>query len=432
MSFRGLFAVGLLLALAQPTYAQKPEAVAAFQRGKELEKQGKVAEACAEFEVSMRLDPQSGTLYNLALCHEQLGKVASAWSEFKELAETDKNPARAKDSAKRAAALDKKLTRMRIVVATPIDGLVIKRDGVDVTVMVGKDTPVDPATYTFVASAPGFTDATFEADLTAPGATIDVTVPALTSAVDKPKPDPAKLVTDPYASRLTLRPVVLPKGVYEIGARGTYYQSARYVAPDFQDPIDTGISARAGFGRIEVHGSIQFHTRYAEVTQTRPTITRYAAAGADYVITPLLAAGIGVAKHHPFGGDVAQGFDFRADLTAKRIVTPTIALVGSGGFQYLSRKSGRGGPEASEFQLAGDGAVQIAPLDNFTLGAFTSIYLNVNGTVYGKPVLLDVGASAVGALTRNLDAYIQTALAVIEQDDGDTRSITAGVTYRLP
>jgi len=430
MRFFALLAAGLVLATATPAHAQKPEAVAAFSRGKDLLAQGKTAEACSEFELSMRLDPQNGTLYNLALCHEQLGKVASAWAEMKELSETDKNAARAKDAGKRAVALEKKLTRMRIVVTAQVDGLVVKRDNVDVTVLVDKETPVDPASYTFVASAPGFEDASLTADLTAPGQTIDVTIPALAEKKDKPDPEPKGAVaTDPYASRLTLRPLALTKGVYELGMRGVWVASGNFE----QDPLDVALSARGGFGRIQVYGGVQFHTRYEQVTATRPTITRTAQIGADYVITPLLTAGIDIRKQHPFGGDRLQGFDFRSDLEGKRIVTPNVALIGAGGILYKSQQNSGQAEAQSEFAFVGDGTVQLSPVDRFTVSGFVRMQLNVSGDIYADTVVLDIGAIATVVLTRNLDAYIYTALAALPRaDNNDYRTLIVGATYRIP
>src|SRR5262245_42564670 len=83
-------------------HAQKAEADAAFRRGRALMAKGETEQACAEFEASMKLDPERGTLYNLGLCHEALGKLATAWAELRELAEGDTNAERRKDAAKRA------------------------------------------------------------------------------------------------------------------------------------------------------------------------------------------------------------------------------------------------------------------------------------------------------------------------------------------
>ena len=61
-------------------------AEALFKEGKKLLAEQKVPEACRKFESSYRIDPAPGTLINLALCHEQEGKLATAWGEFNEYA----------------------------------------------------------------------------------------------------------------------------------------------------------------------------------------------------------------------------------------------------------------------------------------------------------------------------------------------------------
>ena len=59
-----------------------------FNKGRELLKQGKYAAACTEFEQSQKLDPQFGTQYNLAGCYDQIGKLATAWNLYRELAKS--------------------------------------------------------------------------------------------------------------------------------------------------------------------------------------------------------------------------------------------------------------------------------------------------------------------------------------------------------
>jgi hypothetical protein len=182
MRLAALTVVCVVTSLAGTAAAQdtnKVAAEAAFQKGKELEDAGQTAEACEQFARSQQLDPQLGTLYNLARCHQRLGKLASAWQEFTELAAKDTNKKRKADATKQAKALAPRLTRMRLVVTAPAAGLVIERDGVDVTALVDLETPVDPATYAFRATAPGRLAWQAEVEFTAEGQTITIDVPEL-------------------------------------------------------------------------------------------------------------------------------------------------------------------------------------------------------------------------------------------------------------
>jgi len=173
--------IGLLagVARAQTGAEAKAAADAAFDKGKQLQDAGHCDQAIEQFAKSQELDPQLGTQYNLALCYQEVGRLASAWAEFNELAAKDTNKKRKADAAKRAKAIAPRLTRMALTVAEPVDGLVITRDGVEVTALIDVETPVDPGVSTFEATAPGHAAWKMEVDLTAPGATVGIEVPPL-------------------------------------------------------------------------------------------------------------------------------------------------------------------------------------------------------------------------------------------------------------
>ena len=77
----------VVLAVASVSTAARADdneqhAEALFRSGETKFDSGEVAAACADFEVSLRMGPKLGTLLNLALCHETLGRLATAWSEY--------------------------------------------------------------------------------------------------------------------------------------------------------------------------------------------------------------------------------------------------------------------------------------------------------------------------------------------------------------
>src|SRR5262249_7890465 len=78
------------------------------------------------FAQSYALEASSGKLLNLALCHETLGKTATAWAEYRAAARLARNEARADRAAAadgKAAALEPKLPRLTTVAAAPVPGL---------------------------------------------------------------------------------------------------------------------------------------------------------------------------------------------------------------------------------------------------------------------------------------------------------------------
>jgi len=75
----------VVLTFALAARAQDPTAEVLFQRGRELMARDQVAAACPLFAESYRLEPAGGTLQNLAVCHELVGRWATAHASFVEL-----------------------------------------------------------------------------------------------------------------------------------------------------------------------------------------------------------------------------------------------------------------------------------------------------------------------------------------------------------
>ena len=57
-----------------------------FREGKAALEAKRFADACPKLAESQKLDPGTGTLLALALCHEGLGSTATAWREFRDVA----------------------------------------------------------------------------------------------------------------------------------------------------------------------------------------------------------------------------------------------------------------------------------------------------------------------------------------------------------
>lgn len=118
-------------------------------------------EACPKLAESQRLDPATGTLLNLAVCHEGEGKTATAWVEFNDAlvdARREKRAERVKLAQDHIAKLEPRLPKLTVTVAADAraPGLVVTRNGVALhDAAWGTAAPVDPGLQTIAASAPG-------------------------------------------------------------------------------------------------------------------------------------------------------------------------------------------------------------------------------------------------------------------------------------
>src|SRR5690606_29980091 len=105
-----------------------------FKEAGEFYKSGSFKEACKKLEKSQRLDPATGTLLNLARCYEKVGRSASAWIAYVEVASQARRSGQpdreqtASDSAKRLAPTLAKLT-IEVPGAGQAPDLKIERNG---------------------------------------------------------------------------------------------------------------------------------------------------------------------------------------------------------------------------------------------------------------------------------------------------------------
>jgi len=112
-------------AVADTTTADRAIAERLYDRGKGQIEQGQIAAACDSFAESQRLDPGTGTLLNLAACHETQGKLASAWVEFREAlaaARREKRPDRVRYAQDHLNAIEPRLAYVTIAVAESTEG----------------------------------------------------------------------------------------------------------------------------------------------------------------------------------------------------------------------------------------------------------------------------------------------------------------------
>ncbi|MGO9838898.1 MAG: hypothetical protein ACLP1X_32355 [Polyangiaceae bacterium] len=166
LRLRTILSVALLgsLSLSTTAHADPPpagdartEADDEFNEGKRLMDAGQTSAACARFARSQEIDPKLGRLLNLAFCHEQEGKTASAWNEYNgaaALAEQKGQSERVDFAREHAAAVAKKLAFVHLDV--PVNAVTVEVDGTGLSrERWPTPLPFDPGEHKVVASAPG-------------------------------------------------------------------------------------------------------------------------------------------------------------------------------------------------------------------------------------------------------------------------------------
>lgn len=151
---------GALALLGRASWAQTPSNIAEtlYQEGRELVAQGRFAEACPKFAESQKIEPGTGTLLNLAACNEQLGKTATAWSQFSEAYQVlvkQNDVQRAEYAKERRDALAARVSKITIRVSQAVPDLTVTLDDVPVGKAAwGVGIAVDPGTHRIEARAP--------------------------------------------------------------------------------------------------------------------------------------------------------------------------------------------------------------------------------------------------------------------------------------
>lgn len=206
-------------AVFAPSSARAAEPLATaeqlFQEARVLVEKGDYAGACPKLEASQKLEPAVGTQFNLADCWEHVGRTASAHATFLQVARIARAAGKfeRENSAKeRAAALEPKLARVRLVVKAPAPGLEITLDDAIVDKATWAEPfPIDPGAHRVRASAPDRTP--WKGTLAANASqTAEVTVPEL---VDPRPPVTARpiVVAPPSSTQRTLALVAGGVGV---------------------------------------------------------------------------------------------------------------------------------------------------------------------------------------------------------------------------
>jgi len=186
---RAIAACVLLFSLsAHADTTAPPEATALFDQGIKDMQAGNLEVACKELADSLARYADSGTKGALATCYTRQGKIASAWTLWRELVDTEKDPQFHDAAVAQVQAIEPRLPKYQLHLAVPpVPGFVLKINShavPDPTIAV--PLPVDPGIVLVEATAPDYKgwSGTVNAG---EGQVVQIDVPALVELPKVPK-----------------------------------------------------------------------------------------------------------------------------------------------------------------------------------------------------------------------------------------------------
>jgi hypothetical protein len=162
------------------------------------------ARACELLEASLKLEDTLGTLLNVALCHEAVGRVATAWGEFRAveqraLRSIPPQTGRVDFARQHAEALQPKLPRLKATLDPKLDARVVELrvDGtLQATEALVEGTPIDPGKRVVHVSAPKKIAIDVSVEVPSGPQTATVVIPALADAPTPVTPPAGPSATD--------------------------------------------------------------------------------------------------------------------------------------------------------------------------------------------------------------------------------------------
>ena len=160
----GAAVLGLALPLlaANPAWSQSAadtaKAEALFREARTALARGDHATACPKLGESLRLARRASTLFNLAECEAAKGQLVAALERWQEgIALLDAKDNRVADARDRAAAIDKRVPRLRLQLAPEVPGEArVEIDGAEIAHdRLGALVPVNPGEHVLTLTAPG-------------------------------------------------------------------------------------------------------------------------------------------------------------------------------------------------------------------------------------------------------------------------------------
>jgi len=154
----GLLAFVVLLSQSRPARCEAPGAAERmFQQGRTALAEENYEVARSHFEQSFKIDPALGTLLNLAVCEEKLGKLQAALAHLQDaLGKAEAEDRRRPLIAQRLARLELRVPRLVVKPSRPLDaGVSLSLDATPLAAAdIGKTLRVDPGRHVLDCAGP--------------------------------------------------------------------------------------------------------------------------------------------------------------------------------------------------------------------------------------------------------------------------------------
>jgi hypothetical protein len=245
-------------ALAEPTATDKALATQLYDDAEKLVASGEVAVACPKYAESYRLDPQLGVLLHLGDCYKSAGRLASAWSTFREALElaTLRNDERQSAIRAQVAELEPNVNHLTIVVPQSApQAMQIRKNGELVGAPAwGTPMPIDPGVCTISAQAEGYQDWSTQLYIQAAQLANQVTIPNLTpNPVAAPPPVVIPPVVPVTAAAVPAQPPAQAQPPAAVPPPTTALAPPPQPAADTGSKDDRAVPRNIGYG-LEVAG----------------------------------------------------------------------------------------------------------------------------------------------------------------------------------
>jgi hypothetical protein len=248
-------AVAVFLLASAAHADDRAEAEELFERGRAAMDAKDFARACAFFESSLHKEDATGTLLNLALCHQATGRIATAWGELRAVEERSRaakpsQTERADFAHDRAEELRPRLPRLRVHRVEP--GVSLAVDGrAAAAPLLESGIPIDLGEHDLVATAPGKDPWRLKVRVTREAEVDDVSVPPLADAQAPPRATAS-------GSQRTVGWMVGGVGVASIAVGSVFgaFALSKRSASRCPDPCTDASSAQSAYDKAIVDANV--------------------------------------------------------------------------------------------------------------------------------------------------------------------------------